>query len=110
MARRKRTKRFDSEEVQGEDSFVVVSFRTVAEQRATLEARDKAEADGKPFNAFHVGIDILRNHILQWNWVDDDGKLLPQVPDNPEVVEILLDPEVSFLGKCIQGSEAEAKN
>lgn len=104
MPKRRRVTRFESSEVQGEGSFVVCSTLTVAEQR---DAR-QFMADGG--DAFELGIQILRAHVLSWNWVDDEGEDLPQPKAHPEVIEALTDAEVGFLSTCIKGSEAAAKN
>lgn len=131
MPKRLRIQKFLSTKVQGDDSWVRVSPLTVAEMRAARERRqtadqalkdwlkaaklaeeEKQEAPERPepLNFFEIGLTVLKEHVIEWNWVDDDGNPLPQMPEHPEVVELLTDTEVAFLGECIQGSEEAAKN
>ena len=105
MPKRLRVQKFLSTKVQGDDSWVRVSPLTVGEMRANRKQRKE-----KNFDAFDLGLTILKAHVVEWNWVDDDGEPLPQMPEHPEVVELLTDTEVAFLGDCIQGSEEAAKN
>ena len=105
MPKRLRVQKFLSTKVQGDDSWVRVSPLTVAETR---EARE--EREGADFDAFETGLKVLKEHVIEWNWVDDDGAPLPQMPEHPEVVELLTDTEVGFLSDCILGSEEAAKN
>jgi len=105
MPKRLRVQKFLSNKVQGDDSWVRVSPLTVAEMRLAREERGTAS-----FDAFELGLTVLKEHVIEWNWVDDDGEPLPQMQEHPEVVELLTDTEVAFLGDCIQGSEEAAKN
>ena len=110
MSKRLSAEQIPSEDLQGPGSWVRVSRLTVAGMREARRQRQKAEAENKEFNAFEFGIEVLKTHVLEWNWVNDDGNPLPQVPENPDVIDLLTDPEVTFLGECIQGSEEAAKN
>lgn len=131
MPKRQRIQKFLSTEVQGEDSWVRVSPLTVAEMRVNRERRQKdeeaikewlkaaklagekkQEAPERPetVDLFELGLQVLKDHVVEWNWVDDDDVPLPQMPEHPEVLELLTDTEVGFLGDCIQGSEEAAKN
>ena len=103
--KRRRVVRHDSTGVQGEGSWVIVAALTVAEMRAF-----RKRADEEDFDAFELGVEVLKTHVYEWNWVDDDDVPLPQPKDDPEVIDLLTDDEVDFLSGRIQGSEAEAKN
>jgi len=105
MPKRKSIRRFASDKVQGEDSWVLVAMLTVEEMR---ESRKVVSAQG--FDAFELGVDLLKKHCREWNWVWDDGSPMPQPKESPDVIEKLTDLEVDFLGNCIRGSEEEAKN
>jgi len=103
--KRRRVRRHASNEVQGEGSWVITAALNVAEMR---EYRKRAEEED--FDAFEMGIDVLKTHVYTWNWVGDDDAPFPQPEDDPGVMDLLTDDEVEFLSKCIQGDEAEAKN
>lgn len=103
--KRQRVRRYVSNEIQGDGSWVIVAALKVAEMR---KYQGYAEADD--FDAFELGIDVLRTHVFEWNWVDDAGNPFPQPKDDPSVMDELTDAEVEFLSTCIQGSEAEVKN
>ena len=103
--KRRRVVRHASNDVQGEGSWVITAALTVAEMRDF-----RKRADEEDFDAFELGVEVLRTHVYEWNWVDDDDVPLPQPKDAPEVIDLLTDDEVEFLSGHIQGSEAEAKN
>ena len=103
--KRRRVVRHASNEVQGEGSWVIVAALNVAEMRRYRKASNEED-----FDAFEMGIEVLRTHVYTWNWVGDDDVPLPQPKDDPEVIDLLTDDEVEFLSARIQGSEAEAKN
>lgn len=103
--KRRRVVRHASNEVQGEGSWAITAALSVAEMRKYRRC-----AEEKDFDAFEMGIEVLRTHVYEWNWVGDDGEPLPQPKDDPAVIDLLTDDEVEFLSICIQGSEAEAKN
>ena len=105
MPKRRRVRRHASNEVQGEGSWAIVAALTVAEMR---DFRKRADEEG--FDAFELGVEVLKTHVYEWNWVDDDGEPFPQPKDDPSVIDLLTDDEVEFLSAHIQGSEAEAKN
>lgn len=103
--KRRRVRRHASNEVQGDGSWVITAALTVAEMRAF-----RKRADEEDFDAFELGVEVLKTHVYEWNWVDDDDVPLPQPKDDPLIIDLLTDDEVDFLSACIQGSEAEAKN
>lgn len=78
MPTRKTTYRVKSDAVQGEDSWVELSYMTWGEVQAAMSGDLKAD-------------DILKAHVKGWNWVDDDDK--PLAFD----VNTLLGPERIFL-------------
>ena len=105
MVERKRVRKIPSDEIQGEGSWVVVARITVGEIRTKQKAGRKKGAD-----IFGLTMDILKTHVLEWNWVDDDGEPLPQPKDDPDVIDQLVEFETVFLANHITGSEADAKN
>jgi len=102
MVKRRRIVKFDSPEIQGEGSWARVSQLTVKEMREIDKLKDV-----ESFDSFELAISTIKSHVVEWNWVDDDGEPMPQVPDSPEVVEALTDYEVEFLGICIRGPQDE---
>lgn len=109
MARRVSVVKHDTEEVQGEGSYVVLSALKVKEirvlrQQAKSEGEDKGAVD-----PFEGGLEILSAHIIDWNWVDDDGDLLPLPKDSPDVVGELTNDEAEFLSNLLTG-DGESKN
>ena len=98
MPKRQSVKKYPSDEVQGEGSFVVVSAVKVGEIR---KIRKEAKAEG--YDDFEGGLGLLARHIIKWNFVDDDGNPLPLPREHPEVLEDLTDEESKFLVNCIMG-------
>ena len=103
MAKRTSVRRFNTEEVQGEGSYVILSSLKVDEVR---ELRKKGKDED--FDAFEGGIALLTQHILKWDWVGDDGKPLPLPKDDPTVVGQLTHEEADFLSDLL--IQAGSKN
>ena len=99
--------RVDTAAVQGEGSYARIRRMNVEEMR---KCRQTANDKEQPFNAFEAGVQLLRDHVIDWDWVGDDGKPLPFPDSNPEVIEVLTDDEVAILGAAIQGSVEKIKN
>ena len=104
MPQRKRVIRFDSPKIQGDDSWVEVSRLTVGEARRAEKIKDDPDTD-----SFAEVVGLYQTHIINWNWVDDDGSPLPLPKDDPDVVDGLTADEFSFLGDCLAGSEEDQK-
>ena len=109
MATRLSTTRFESEEVQGEGSFVVLKAIKVSEVRELRNKSKAAKESGEEFDFFEEGLKMLAGRVLDWDWVDDEGNLLEKPSDNPEVVDELTEAEASFIIDLLLGGK-EAKN
>jgi hypothetical protein len=104
MPQRKSIRRFPSIEVQGEDSWVEVSRLTVGEARIINEQQGKDNLD-----SFEAVLPLYQKHIIDWNWVDDDGKQLSLPKDEPGVVDQLTDQEFAFIANCLSGGDEETQ-
>ena len=104
MPQRKPNERISSTEIQGEDSYVVISKMTVREVR---EARKRSTDEG---DMFELGIESTAKHVVDWNWVDNDGKSLPVPSENPEVMDDLNVEEMTFLAQALLGGAEQQKN
>lgn len=102
--KRKHLKKHDCSEVQGEGAYVILSSVKVGEiRKARLEAKDPE------FDDFEGGVQMLIDHIVKWNFVDDDGNELALPKNNPSVIDDLTNEECQFLVDCMMG-ETHAKN
>jgi len=114
MPGRKNTVRCVSEEVQGDDSFVIVRRVTVKEMQEVNTRRREAEGDdpdvATSFYSWYAN--FVCQHVASWNWVDDEEAPLPQPKDAPEIYDSLTTAEISFLDHAIFGNQTpdEAKN
>ena len=100
MPQRKSTFRVKCEEVQGEDSFVVlhhIPYQLIGEARRKLADQTAPSAAE---NDAYVR-ELIRNNVVEWNWVNDAGAPLA-LPAN---VDDLMINEVQFLVKHITGSD-----
>jgi len=89
------TYRPDSTEVQGEDSWVELSYIT----------RDEADASFKSEAALDK---VLKEHVIAWNWKDSEGKPFGDPKDN---LRKLFIPERHFLiEKLFHPDEEKRKN
>ena len=105
MPQRKSTRRFESPDIQGDDSWIEVSRLTVGEARQINQAQGKTDQD-----SFEAVLPLYQSHIVNWNWVDDDGEPLPLPKDDPGVIDQLTDQEFAFVAECLSGDEETQKN
>lgn len=91
--------------LQGAGSFVKLRSLTVGEIKKVRETREEID-DGEKFE---VGLDMIIEHLLGWNWVDDDGNPLPLPSEDPAVIDLLTDEECTFLAEKLIG-KADSKN
>ena len=106
MAKRTTVRRFDTEEVQGEGSFVVLSSLKVKEVRRLHKLTDVKEGEEEP-DAFEEGVKMLANHIVDWDWVDDDGNPLPKPKGKISVIDMLTNEESEFISDLLVQANAK---
>ena len=103
MAKRQ-LQRIDTSSVQGEGSYIIlrVSWGDVMRLRhRAVSGEFDEEADTQA---------ILSQSIVEWNWVDDNGELLPLPREDADVIDQLLLSEINFLVSAILGDEGNEKN
>lgn len=132
MPSRQNIKRFVSEPVQGKDSFVALKMISLDESnqfaRISLLAREDEIRQNRArqdlIDAGEVGpepiihpvasegeLQFLSAHIIEWNWVDDNGVSLAQPKDDPSVMTKLTVQEFTFLVTSLtKVDEAKLKN
>lgn len=102
MPQRSNTRKVMSPKVQGKDSFVEFRKITYGESKA-LRLEAKAHKDDEEWQMSSSEA-LLTDHIVDWNWVDGEGKPLPLPKDDPTVIEILNDDEITFLTDLVRGN------
>jgi hypothetical protein len=123
MAERQGKIRIESVDVQGEGSFVVVRRLSYGQKRMATQMVARAaggtiptdiKAEGLTINTAYLEDNdkftgqLLRENVLEWNWVDFDGNPLRLPKDDPAVIDQLTDDEVEFLVRHINPRKAEA--
>lgn len=88
----KKFDKVDSEEVQGEGSWIVIrnpGFELFKNSNVgnIKEAEDNAE----------LGYQAAKSLLYEWNWVDDEDNPLPQPKDNRDVFDELTIEEQWFI-------------
>lgn len=123
MPKRNNLMRVPSDAVQGEDSWVLL--RRIAWEKQQDAQRKLAQAAGGELSQDGVqGVrvttefldlnadftrDLLRQCVVDWNWVDDDGQPLP-APHDPAAIGALNVDEVQFIVRALQPKPDELKN
>ncbi len=97
MAKRKHRQYqiFNTEEVQGDGSFVKIKNLSISELIALTNTQD-----GKTLSkeeSAQIALDVLNVMIVDWNWVDDDDNPLPIPAQTPGVIKDLPFQETNFL-------------
>lgn len=106
MPKRQNTRRVKTPKLQGDDSFVEIRLLTFEEHRKLRE-----EADKEQLSNWDYGKRLMALSIAEWNWVDNDGKPLPEPRIDPDVVDRLTEEEMMFLTGLLKGRpEEELKN
>ena len=93
MPQRQSIKRVDSANVQGEGSWVDVRRITYGMGVDAQKLQSTTETSS---------LDVYKRKLITylvaaWNWVDDEGQLLPTPKENPAVIDSLLDTEIMWL-------------
>lgn len=94
MPKRKTTYRVDSTEVQGEGSWIELTYLTHGEVQASLKAKGGDDQE------------LLQRHIVAWNWVDSEGKPLGDPKDHTD--DMLVSERGFVLGALFNPSGAVA--
>ena len=96
-------KKFDTSDVQGEGSFVVLNSMTLGEIREVRRLQTDENTD-----TLEELAELIRRQLVDWNWVDGDGKPLPI--DESGINDLLFD-EVKAIAELLAGDDAkELKN
>lgn len=106
VAQRQNINTFDSEEVQGEGSWVKVRAVPYGEAKANMRRAAEAATDE---DRLKLGEQAIASYVVEWNWVGDDGKPLPQIHGDPTVLDLLTGAEMGFLKECINGERSAQK-
>lgn len=117
MPQRIKTIRIPSPHIQGDDSWVDVKPMTVEQFNRNTELIRRASISPEDLKDLSEDeIDVLRKQlereqrelaaecVFAWNWVDDDGKPLPQPAGNPDILTQLTMAEFKFLGEAMNKS------
>ena len=107
MSKRQNVRKTMTPNLQGPGSFVEFKRFTYGESKAIREAA-AAHADDENWQQ-EESLRVLAEHLIAWNWVDDDGNALPLPKDDPAVLDQLTDEEVKFLIGLF-GDKTDAKN
>jgi len=92
MPERQTFRRFPSDEVQGEGSWVELKYMTWGNATRAF----KGEYDATP---------MIKEHLVDWNWVDEDGKKLEMSAD------VLFEHEKDFIINLLfSPRRADSKN
>jgi hypothetical protein len=105
MPKRKTTRRkFPSTEVQGADSWIVIKMPTWGELKELKRLLSQADEDDDAAQAASEAHErMMIEKILDWNWVDDDGNLLPLPSENAAVLNALTGDEMIFIAEALRG-------
>lgn len=96
-------RRVPTPDVQGDDSYVEIRALTYGKaQEFALMAKNATDDAAKE----KIGRLLVVDHVIGWNWVDDDGKPLPTPAANPDVVNLLTTEEMTCLTKAINDGKA----
>ena len=99
MAKRIAVRKYDTDSVQGEGSFVVMSSLKVGETRKLRKLVASDDVD-----EVFEGLKLLSKHVVDWNWVDDNDELMPLPEGKIAVMDELTNEEVEVLSDLLIGA------
>ena len=118
------------DEVQGEGSWVKLRVLAYKESRAMLatlherrqQSREQHREDKEEFGDSDLAgvelspeemdetVRVYVDHIIAWNWVDDEECPLPQPNEVENLLDLLNQNEISFLGQKLVEGKGNQKN
>ena len=111
MAQRRQRKflKIPSEQVMGEDSFVVVKRPGFGDlEGIDLGALVEAKESGKiTIGVLEALVPMLKRIVVDWDWVDDEGNPLAKPKDDPDVIDALHIDEQTFIVDNIDFGDVE---
>lgn len=124
----------DSDDVQGEGSYIKLRSVTYGEgkqmrkqmdaftqRREELNAKlsnGASDAEKKKLRSQLEAVDaevqalneqVLVDKIYEWNWVDDNDQPLPLPKDDPKVIDTLTTGEMQFIQAKLRGTDEDRK-
>lgn len=100
MPKRQMVQHVLSDAVMGKGSWVDFRRMTVAESKA-IRASSEQHAGDESWAETH-SVQLLADHIVNWNWVDENDAALPLPKDDPTVIDRLTDLELNFLNNLFK--------
>lgn len=99
---RRNIRRVASDAVQGAGSWVSVRIISFGEaKRITAET---GNADANSAATIAMTERLIREHLVDWSWRDDNGNPLPLPSQDANVIDQLTVEEIAFLGTAINGN------
>jgi hypothetical protein len=106
-----------SDVVQGPESWVKVRAVTHGKAQemkrlatALLTATDANEKLRLQQAVDEAGVQLIIDHVFDWNWVNEAGEPLPLPRRNPAILDELLEMENDFLDNAVAGTVKAPKN
>ncbi len=99
---RKKAKKYPSDEVQGEGTWVEMRRPKIGQLKRLM----KLQTEEGNLEAFDGATDLLGELIIDWNWTDDDDKPLAKPGNGVSLDDLATDDEIFFLSNLI-GEEAQ---
>ena len=125
MPQRQITRRIETPEIQGDDSWIALRPMTVGEVLNLQRDAEKPPGLKERFitlvkrlfrikegaypksRAYESSMKRILAFVADWNWVDDRGEPLPNPRQSPDVVKLLTNTEILALAKIIYPPKQE---
>lgn len=114
---RQNIKTIASDALMGRGSWVKFRSMLVAEHteyqsliRGSQQLAQSKEATADDFDKNEKRLrEIICGCVVEWNWVDNEGQDMPQPFNNPNIIELLTQEELTWLMESLLSSKAETK-
>lgn len=111
MPARQNVKTIPTPAVQGDDSWIKIKAMTVEQfnrNQAILRQAQQPDANAETLDS--LATELFAEVVMDWNWVDDDGKPLPKPNGNPKVFGTLTMAELLTIGEALRPAIDEKKD
>jgi len=114
MAKRRNTRKVETEDLQGEGSYVIlknIPYKTVREARQKMnsgKSKDLTDEEQAKIEDEFVQ-EIFSLVVTEWDWVDDDDEPMKLPSNGLDIGELTID-EISFIMEQATGQGSVSKN
>ena len=114
MPQRRRLVKVETPELQGDDSWVMIRKVSghdgikLMQLRQRITGADPSD-DSVVIEMVQETCNVMLEHLVDWNWVDDDGNPLPKPIEIDDLMDLLTYEEIAGLSTAMRAIRTGAE-